>query len=326
MQRPIIRRDGPALRDNALHPVLARVYAGRGVRDVGELDHSLRQLLAPDSLSGIDAAAKLLGEAVQQARRVLIIGDFDADGATSSALMVRALRSFGAEHVDYLVPNRFEFGYGLTPEIVDVALTRDPQLIITVDNGIASVDGVAQARDAGIDVLITDHHLPGDQLPDANVVVNPNLAGDRFPSKNLAGVGVAFYVLAAARRWLRERGWFDDRALPSLAQFLDLVALGTIADVVPLDANNRVLVTQGLHRIRAGACCPGIAALLSVAGCATQPITAVDLAFSVAPRLNAAGRLVDMSVGIECLLCDEPSAARALASRVARTEPPAARN
>ncbi|MDH3713312.1 MAG: single-stranded-DNA-specific exonuclease RecJ [Gammaproteobacteria bacterium] len=313
MQRPIVRRASHELSGNSLHPILARVYAGRGVRDVSELDHSLRHLLAPDSLSGIDAAAELLGASVQRGRRILIIGDFDADGATSSALMVRTLRAFGARYVDYLVPNRFEFGYGLTPEIVRVAQTRDPQLIVTVDNGTASVDGVAQAREAGIDVMITDHHLPGERLPDANVVVNPNLAGDQFPSKNLAGVGVAFYVLAATRRWLRERGWFDARAQPSLAQFLDLVALGTIADVVPLDANNRVLVAQGLQRIRDGACCAGITELLSVAGSATQPVTAMDLAFLVAPRLNAAGRLVDMSVGIECLLCDDPTTARELA-------------
>ncbi len=313
MQRPIVRRKAPTWQAGTLHPVLARVYAARGVRDADALDRSLQRLLTPDRLGGIDAAAQLLGESVRRARRTLIVGDFDADGATGSALMVRALRAFGAAHVDYLVPNRFEFGYGLTPEIVRVAMAHDPQLIVTVDNGTASVEGVALAREAGIDVLITDHHLPGARLPDANAIVNPNLPGDSFASKHLAGVGVAFYVLAAARRWLQTQGWFQTRPSPSMAAYLDLVALGTIADVVPLDANNRILVGQGLQRIRAGACCAGIAALLTVAGCTTAPITAVDLAFSVAPRLNAAGRLVDMSVGIECLLSDDPLRARELA-------------
>jgi single-stranded-DNA-specific exonuclease len=246
--------------------------------------------------------------------RVLVVGDFDADGATSCALVVRALRGCGFAAVDFLVPNRFEFGYGLTPEIVALAATRAPSLIVTVDNGISSAAGVAAARTRGIDVLITDHHLPGAQLPDANVIVNPNLAASHFGSRALAGVGVAFYVMAAVRRAL-------DRADPSgagpkVAELLDLVALGTVADVVPLDANNRVLVAQGLKRIRAGRCVPGIRALLAIAGRSAADLTAADLAFGVAPRLNAAGRIDDMTIGIQCLLADDEVQAQGLAARL----------
>jgi len=296
-----------------LHPVLARVYAARGVRSAAELDHSLERLLPVTTLEGIEAAAELLLR--HRGGRVLIIGDFDADGATSSVLMVRALRGFGFAAVDFLVPNRFEFGYGLTPEIVALAALRGPSLIVTVDNGVSSHAGVAAARARGIEVLITDHHLPGAELPAANVIVNPNLVGSRFGSRSLAGVGVAFYVLAALRRHLQASGLLAADA-PGVAPLLDLVALGTVADVVPLDANNRVLVAQGLRRIRAGRCVPGIRALLNLAGRASESLTAADLAFGVAPRLNAAGRLDDMSIGIRCLLTDDEAEARALAARL----------
>jgi len=319
----IERREGPASPPSwarELHPVLARVYAARAVREPLELDASLSRLLPFTDLYDIERAADLLVEALEGAWRILIVGDFDADGATSSALAVRALRRLGAAEVDFLVPNRFEYGYGLTPEIVAVAAGRGraPQLLITVDNGISSVAGVQAARVAGMRVLVTDHHLAGAELPAADAIVNPNRPEDGFASKALAGVGVIFYVLMALRARLRERGWFERRALaePKLAQHLDLVALGTVADVVPLDANNRILVSQGLARIRAGQACPGIQALLEVGG--RDPATAVasDLGFAVGPRLNAAGRLEDMSVGIACLLSDDPGEARALAARL----------
>ncbi len=247
--------------------------------------------------------------------RILVVGDFDADGATSTALMLRALRAWGFGHVDFLVPNRFEFGYGLTPEIVAVAAARNPTLLVTVDNGISSIAGVASARALGLDVLVTDHHLPAEQLPQANVIVNPNAGGDAFASRCLAGVGVAFYVLAAVKRTLDERNLSPPGA-PGVADFLDLVALGTVADLVPLDTNNRVLVAQGLRRIRAGRCVAGITALLEVAQRRRADLTATDLGFSVAPRLNAAGRLEDMTIGIQCLLTDEVATATALAARL----------
>ncbi|TLZ25958.1 MAG: single-stranded-DNA-specific exonuclease RecJ [Gammaproteobacteria bacterium] len=297
-----------------LHPVLGRVYAARGVRSLTELDTSLARLLPVGTLEGTAAAVELL-LAHRAAGRVLIIGDFDADGATSSALMVRALTGFGFAAVDFLVPNRFEFGYGLTPEIVALAATRAPTLIVTVDNGISSNAGVVAARSRGIDVLITDHHLPGAELPDANVIVNPNLEGSRFGSRALAGVGVAFYVVAALARRLEELG-LASAATAAAAQLLDLVALGTVADMVPLDANNRVLVAQGLKRIRAGRCTAGIRALLAVADRAGPELSAADLGFAVAPRLNAAGRLDDMSIGIRCLLADDAGGAGELAARL----------
>ena len=296
-----------------LHPVLERVYVARGVRSEAELDHSLVRLLPVGTLEGIPAAVELL--LAHRMRRVLVVGDFDADGATSCALVVRALRACGFASVDFLVPNRFEFGYGLTPEIVALAAARTPSLILTVDNGISSNAGVAAARERGIDVLITDHHLPGAQLPDASVIVNPNLVGSRFGSRSLAGVGVAFYVMAAVRRALDGAG-FTGSASPGVAELLDLVALGTVADVVPLDANNRVLVAQGLRRIRAGRCVPGIRALLALAGRAAADLTAADLAFGVAPRLNAAGRIDDMTIGVQCLLADDEASAGALALRL----------
>ncbi|MDE2262255.1 MAG: single-stranded-DNA-specific exonuclease RecJ [Gammaproteobacteria bacterium] len=297
-----------------LHPVLRRIYLGRGVRTADDLDLSLDRLLPVSTLESIAAGVDLLLEHRLRGR-VLVIGDFDADGATSTALVVRALRAWGFAAVDFLVPNRFEFGYGLTPEIVRLASERAPSLIITVDNGISSAAGVAEARSRGIDVLITDHHLPGTELPAANVIVNPNLTGSLFKSRALAGVGVAFYVMAALKRRLDEER-LTPAGAPGAAEFLDLVALGTVADLVPLDANNRVLVAQGLKRIRAGRCAAGIRALLEIAGRPLENLIAADLAFGVAPRLNAAGRLDDMTVGIQCLLADETQAAAALAARL----------
>jgi single-stranded-DNA-specific exonuclease len=316
MTLTVVRRSGRAEPQLAagLHPVLARAYAARGVRSAAELDTSLARLLPVGSLEGIAAAVELLLKH-RTGGRVLVIGDFDADGATSSALVVRALRSLGFSAVDFLVPNRFEFGYGLTPEIVALAAQRSPTLIVTVDNGVSSHAGVAAARSGGIDVLITDHHLPGAELPDANVIVNPNLTGSRFGSRALAGVGVAFYIMAALERRLAQQEPGAVRA-PVVAQLLDLVALGTVADVVPLDANNRVLVAQGLKRIRAGRCVAGIRALLAIAARGAADLTAADLAFGVAPRLNAAGRIDDMTIGIQCLLADDPSVAQQLAVRL----------
>lgn len=293
-----------------LHPVLRRVYAARGLRSADELNLSLERLAPVGSLGGAAEAARLLLR--HRTGRVLVVGDFDADGATSTALMLRAMRGWGFAAADFLVPNRFEYGYGLTPEIVAVAAERAPTLIVTVDNGISSHAGVAAARARGIDVLITDHHLAGAQLPDANVIVNPNLPGNGFASGALAGVGVAFYVCAALRRALETAGVLPAGAAPTTA-LLDLVALGTVADVVPLDANNRVLVAQGMARIRAGKCVPGIAALLAVARRSAPELTTADLGFAVAPRLNAAGRLTDMSIGIRCLLSDDEAEARSLA-------------
>jgi single-stranded-DNA-specific exonuclease len=301
-----------------LHPVLARIYAARSITAPEQLEHALDRLLPYHGLLGITPAAVLLADAVIAQRRILILGDFDADGATSCALAVRALRLLGVAHVDYLVPNRFEYGYGLTPEIVAVAAQRQPDLLITVDNGISSVEGVRAAKAAGMRVVVTDHHLPGEQLPDADAIVNPNQRGDTFASKNLAGVGVIFYVMLALRAQLRERGWFAQRniAEPNLARLLDLVTLGTVADVVPLDYNNRILVQQGLARLRNGQCCAGIRALLQVSNRRCERVVAADLAFAVAPRLNAAGRLEDMSLSIECLLTDSEDHALALAQRL----------
>jgi single-stranded-DNA-specific exonuclease len=298
--------------DAALHPVLRRVYAARGICSNEQLGLALRQLLPVGSLEAVEAAAELLEAHAQRGGGILVIGDFDVDGATSTALIVRALRGWGIAQVDFLVPNRFEFGYGLTPEIVTLAARRGPSLIVTVDNGISSHAGVAAARGAGIDVLITDHHLPGATLPAANVIVNPNVPGSQFGSRALAGVGVAFYVVAALRRRLEAAGALPPGA-PAVAELLDLVALGTVADVVPFDANNRILVAQGLMRIRAGRCVPGILALLEVAQRDRAELIAGDLGFAIAPRLNAAGRLTDMSIGIRCLLADDPAEARALA-------------
>lgn len=303
-----------------MHPVLARIYALRGVRSNAELRRVLQALAPARQLKGVEAALDLLEKALRAERAVLVVGDFDADGATSTALAVLALRAMGAR-VDYLVPNRFEYGYGLTPEIVALARrSKAVDLIVTVDNGISSLEGVAAAQAAGLEVLITDHHLPGAELPPAEAIVNPNQPGCEFPSKHLAGVGVIFYLLSSLRTRLKESGWFAAKGLPEpvMASYLDLVTLGTVADVVPLDANNRVLVHQGLVRIRAGRCRPGITALLAVAGKEPSQLVATDLGYQVAPRLNAAGRLNDMSLGIECLLTDVPELAAEYATELDR--------
>ncbi len=296
--------------------LLTRLYAARGVQSQAELDKSLARLIPYQQLKGIDAAVDLLVVALEQRQRILIVGDFDADGATASTVGMLGLRLLGAAHVDYLVPNRFEYGYGLTPEIVEVALTRQPQLLITVDNGISSVEGVAAAKKAGLSVLVTDHHLPGNELPAADAIVNPNQPGCEFPSKALAGVGVIFYVLIALRARLNSLGWYQNSKAPNIAELLDLVALGSVADVVPLDANNRILVHQGLERIRAGRARPGLKAILEVAKRDHSRITSTDLGFILGPRLNAAGRLDDMSLGIECLLTDDANAARDMAAQL----------
>lgn len=298
-----------------LHPVLRRIYASRQVTSDRELERSLGALPDYSDLLGIQDAVALLHRALSKQWRILIVADYDADGATSCALAVRGLQMMGAEHVDYLVPNRFEYGYGLTPEIVAVALNQHPDLIVTVDNGISSLAGVAAARKAGCHVLITDHHLPADSLPNADVIINPNQPDDGFQSKSLAGVGVMFYVLMALRAHLRDVGWFQSGE-PNLAELLDLVALGTVADVVPLDDVNRKLVHQGILRIRAGRCRPGIKALLQVAKRDQVRLQASDLGFAVGPRLNAAGRLETMSLGIECLLTDHPHSALEMAQQL----------
>jgi single-stranded-DNA-specific exonuclease len=308
----------PADLGTDLPPILQRIYSARGVRSANELERTLNQLLPVRDLSGIDQAVDVISEAIYNDKKILIVADFDCDGATSCAVAVRGLRALGAKSVQYLVPNRFEFGYGLTPEIVEVASEYQPDVLITVDNGISSIQGVARARELGMQVVVTDHHLQGATLPDANAIVNPNQHGDRFASKNLAGVGVIFYVLLASRARLRESGWFAQQGIaePNLAVLLDLVALGTVADLVPLDANNRILVEQGLRRIRAGQACAGIEALIEISGRRRERMVASDMGFALGPRLNAAGRLEDMSVGIECLLSDLPEHARELAQQL----------
>ena len=316
----IRRREVPpgiALDEN-LSPLLNKIYLARNITDRKELDYGLKFLPSPQLMKGMDGAVSLLAEHLKADRKMLIIGDFDADGATSTAVMMKGLRAMGSSRVSYLVPDRFKFGYGLTPEIVEVAAQQVPDLIITVDNGIASIDGVVAAKDKGIRVLITDHHLAGTELPDADAIINPNQPGDDFPSKNIAGVGVAFYLLLALRSRLRDDKWFSLRhqAEPILAELLDLVALGTVADVVPLDHVNRILVRQGLARINNGQACPGILALADVANRKPGNLTASDLGFSIAPRLNAAGRIENMSIGIECLLSDDSESAHEIAARL----------
>lgn len=320
MDKNIIQRacaDGH-LTDSNLAPLLRRIYAARGIGSAEDLERGLDHLLSYKNLLGIDQAVTCLFAALQQQQHITVIGDFDADGATSTALAVSALRNFGLKQVSYLVPNRFEYGYGLTPEIVAVAAQRNPQLIVTVDNGISSLEGVSHAAELGIRVLITDHHLPGATLPVAEAIVNPNQPGDYFASKNLAGVGVIFYVMLALRSHLRQVHWFEQQQLPepNMSQFLDLVALGTVADVVPLDKNNRILVQQGLNRIRQGKGRPGIIALLKVANRSPERLVAGDLAFALGPRLNAAGRLEDMSLGIACLLSEDLPQAHSIALRL----------
>lgn len=319
MQKTIKRRPLPAHRlvDTGLPALLERLYAARGIDSPEQLELTLKRLLKP-GMKGLDEAAELLADAVVAQARILIVGDFDADGATSSSLAVLALKAMGAQHVDFLVPNRFEYGYGLTPEIVLVAAEREPDVIVTVDNGISSVEGVRAAQALGMAVVVTDHHLAGSVLPKAEAIVNPNQPGCDFPSKNLAGVGVIFYVMNALKNVLSTMGWFTEVGVeePNMAQYLDLVALGTVADVVPLDSNNRILVEQGIRRIRAGVARPGILALLEVSGRQRERLVASDLGFALGPRLNAAGRLDDMSVGIRCLLADDYPQARELAAEL----------
>ncbi len=316
----ITRRPYPAdtaatLAASGISPLLARIYAARGIADIGQLDTDIRRLLPFALLKNAETMAGLLADAIADKKKILIVADYDADGATACAVAMRGLGALGAR-VDFIVPNRFEYGYGLTPEIVRLAKRSDPDMILTVDNGIASVEGVAEAHRLGMQVLVTDHHLPGDALPQAECIVNPSQPGCAFPSKHLAGVGVMFYVLMALRAGMRARGAFADKTEPNLGNLLDLVALGTVADVVKLDDNNRILVQQGLQRIRAGRSCPGIQALLRVARRPAAQASAYELGFIVGPRLNAAGRLEDMSLGIRCLLTDDATEADELAARL----------
>lgn len=301
-----------------LPPLLRRLYASRGVRTANDLERSLKGMLHWQTLTGVEKAVEMLHDAFEKNLRIMVVGDFDADGATSTALSVLSLRAMGCNTVEYLVPNRFEDGYGLSPEVVDQAHARGAQMIMTVDNGISSHAGVDHAHALGIRVLVTDHHLPGEMLPNADAIVNPNLADCPFPSKSLAGVGVAFYLMLVLCNHLKSKGWFDARgiAVPKIVEYLDLVALGTVADVVPLDANNRILTWQGLSRIRAGVCRPGIKALLEIANREPARLVASDLGFALGPRLNAAGRLDDMSVGVALLLCDNIGEARVLANEL----------
>ena len=299
--------------------VLNRVYANRNIQSEDELNYSISKLLPFDKLKGISEAAALIADAIRNQQKIVIVGDFDVDGATSTTVAVKALRSMGAAKVEFLVPNRFEFGYGLTPEIVAVAVERfNPDIIITVDNGISSLEGVKAAKALNLTVIVTDHHLPADTLPIADAIVNPNQPDDEFPSKMLAGVGVIFYVMLALRSLLREQGWFEEKNIPepNLAELLDLVALGTVADVVPLDYNNRILVSQGLARIRSGRVCVGIKALIDITGRESERLIASDFGFAIAPRLNAAGRLDDMSLGINCLLSDDIAEAHTIAQQL----------
>lgn len=301
-----------------LHPLLQRIFLARGIKSLSDLDRTLDQLPSPWLLSGMDNMVRCLIEALENQQKITIVADFDADGATSCAVAVKGLQLMGARYVSYVVPNRFEFGYGLTPEIVRLAQTQAPDIILTVDNGISSIEGVNAARAAGIKVLVTDHHLPGQELPEADAMVNPNLPDDTFPGKALAGVGVMFYVLLALRSRLREQGWFELKQIiePNLGQLLDYVALGTVADVVPLDKINRILVYQGLARIRNGRCNPGLQALIEISGRTAQTLVAADLGFALGPRLNAAGRMDDMSLGIKCLLTDEKDLAKSIAHQL----------
>ena len=313
--RSVPTRANMMLEQGGVHPLLARLYAARGIKSTEELDTSLGKLIPPTQMKGAIEAGKLLADSIAAKQRILIVADYDCDGATACALGLRGLRMFGAQ-VEYLVPNRFETGYGLSPEVVTIAAQRKPDLIVTVDNGIASVEGIAAANALGMRVLVTDHHLPGDTLPDAAVIVNPNQPGCPFPSKALAGCGVMFYVLLALRAELRQRGEFANKPEPNLGSLLDLVALGTVADVVPLDRNNRILVAQGLNRMKAGQMQAGLRALFNIAGRDPRQAASFDLGFAVGPRLNAAGRLSDMALGIECLITDDPGRAANIAQEL----------
>ena len=318
MQKQIVRRakvDDNHLPDN-IHPLIKQIYASRGIESATELELNVSQLCSIESLKGIEQGCQVLHQALLENKNIAIIGDFDADGATSTALMMEALRLFGSDNYQFIVPNRFLYGYGLTPEIVEIAAEKGAELLITVDNGISCVAGVAKAKSLALGVIVTDHHLPGMTLPDADAIINPNQVGCDFPSKSLAGVGVAFYFMMAMRKYLREKNWFVDKQIqePNIAQLLDLVALGTVADVVALDNNNRILVEQGLKRIRAGVTRPGIQALLEIAGKDQTKIVASDFGFALGPRINAAGRLDDMSYGINCLLAKDLASARVMAA------------
>jgi single-stranded-DNA-specific exonuclease len=310
--RPVKKKQ--ALQGN-LHPLLERIFLARGITSDLELDRTLAKLPSPWLLSGMEEMVEHLLVAINEQQKICIVADFDADGATSCAVAIKGLQLLGAGQVSFVVPNRFEYGYGLTPEIVELVKLQNPDVIITVDNGISSIDGVKAATDSGIKVLVTDHHLPGSILPAATAIVNPNLLDDKFPNKSLAGVGVIFYVLLALRSRLRDINWFETNQVkePNLAQLLDYVALGTVADVVALEQSNRILVYQGLLRIRTGRCHPGLTALVEVSGKNPQTITTADLGFSLGPRLNAAGRMDDMSLGIQCLLSDDPALAKEIA-------------
>lgn len=327
----IARRQGELsdeIKNSALHPLLKKVYANRGVTALEQIDYNLKNLIDFSLLKDIDIAADIVAQAIINNKRIIIVGDFDADGATACAVMMRSLKAFGLDNIDYLVPNRFDFGYGLSPQIVDVAAQSSPDLIVTVDNGISSIDGVKHANELGIPVVVTDHHLAADVLPDAAAIVNPNQPGCKFPSRMIAGVGVAFYLMLAVRAQLRTLGWFTplsdksagtstqikNRVEPNMGSLLDLVALGTVADVVPLDENNRILVEAGLQRIRKNKACAGINALLTIAGKSIESCSSQDFGFIIGPRLNAAGRLDDMSIGIECLLSDDYEQALSYAS------------
>ncbi|MEQ3639000.1 MAG: single-stranded-DNA-specific exonuclease RecJ [Alteromonas sp.] len=316
---PIVRRElSPVMLSSQLHPVIDRIYRGRQVSHTDELENGLKGLTHYKALKGIETGAALLADAVEQNKRIIIVGDFDADGATSIAVCLLSMGLMGFNNIDYLVPNRFDFGYGLSVPIVDVAIERDADVIVTVDNGISCIDGVTHAKEKGLEVIVTDHHLPGDTLPPADAIVNPNQPGCTFPSKNLAGVGVSFYIMLAIKAELQQRGYFERSGVvpPNLATLLDIVAVGTVADVVVLDKNNRILVHQGLQRIRAGKCRPGIKALVEVANRECSHLTSTDLGFVVGPRLNAAGRLDDMSQGIACLLEDDKIQARMIAAEL----------
>lgn len=317
VKKTIVRRT-PLKKHSSLAdmpPLLERLFLARGITDPGQLDRTLAKLPSPWLLSGMENMVTLLVKAISGQQHICVVADFDADGATSCAVAIKGLQLLGARPVSFVVPNRFEYGYGLTPEIVELVKQQQPEVIITVDNGISSIEGVLAAKNAGLTVLVTDHHLPGAELPLADAIVNPNQPDDKFPSKVLAGVGVIFYVLLALRNRLREQGWFANKQLPepNLAQLLDYVALGTVADVVALDAVNRTLVYQGLQRIRAGHAHPGLTALIDVAGKNPRTLAATDLGFTLGPRLNAAGRMDDMSLGIQCLLTDDPNQAKAMA-------------
>ncbi|ABM04989.1 exonuclease RecJ [Psychromonas ingrahamii 37] len=297
-------------------PLLTQLYINRGISSASELDNSTQSLLHAQQLKGITTACELLYQALLSSQKIIVVGDFDADGATSTALSILALRGLGFTNIDYLIPNRFDYGYGLSPEIVDLAISKGAQLLMTVDNGISSISGAKHAKDNGLKLLITDHHLPGAETPQADAIVNPNQVGCSFPSKNLAGVGVAFYVMLALRAFMQNKGYFTHFKAPNLATLLDIVALGTVADVVVLDANNRTLVHQGLARIRAGVCRVGISALISVAKRNQGQLVASDLGFSLGPRLNAAGRLDEMSFGVELLLCENVEQANIIANEL----------